>query len=118
MEIAVGMTEGAMKYGRHNYRAVNIRASVYYDAVFRHMMAWFEGEDIDEPSQLSHITKAICTLVVLRDSMMQNKLCDDRPIRSAPFMDEVNQKTERLFHSITNPVAPYTELGRSSTVED
>jgi hypothetical protein len=56
--------------------------------------------------------------MVLRDSMMQNKLYDDRPIKSAPFMDDVNAKTERLFHSITNPVAPYTEVGRPSTVED
>lgn len=31
-EVGVAMLEGAAKYGRHNYRAVGVRASVYYDA--------------------------------------------------------------------------------------
>lgn len=38
-----------------------------------------EGEDIDEESGLSHITKAITSLVVLRDAMIQGTLEDDRP---------------------------------------
>jgi hypothetical protein len=49
-EVGVGMLEGASKYGRHNYRAVGVRASVYYDATMRHLTAWWEGEDVDPPS--------------------------------------------------------------------
>lgn len=36
-EVGVAMLEGAAKYGRHNYRAVGVRASVYYDATLRHL---------------------------------------------------------------------------------
>ncbi len=36
-EIGLAMLEGARKYGRHNYRVAGIRASVYYDAMLRHM---------------------------------------------------------------------------------
>ena len=43
-ELGLAMMEGARKYGRHNYRAVGVRASVYYDAMMRHMMAFWEGE--------------------------------------------------------------------------
>ena len=78
-EVGVGMLEGACKYGRHNYRVTGVRASVYYDAAQRHMTDWWEGQDIDPDSQLSHITKAICSLVVLRDAMIQSKFNDDRP---------------------------------------
>ena len=78
-EIGVGMLEGARKYGRHNYRVAGVRGSVYYDAALRHLTAWWEGEDIDPDSGLSHITKAMCSLVVLRDAMIQKKLIDDRP---------------------------------------
>ena len=47
-EVGVAMLEGALKYGRHNYRAIGVRASVYYDAtVARHMALWWEGEDED-----------------------------------------------------------------------
>jgi hypothetical protein len=78
-EIGVAMLEGARKYGRHNYRIAGVRGSVYYDAARGHLMQWWEGEDIDPDSGLSHITKAIASLVVLRDAMIQGKLVDDRP---------------------------------------
>lgn len=80
-EVGVAMLEGAAKYGRHNYRAVGVRSSVYYDATRRHLDKWWEGEDLDPDSSLSHITKAITSLVVLRDAMIQGKLEDDRPLQ-------------------------------------
>lgn len=91
-EIGVAMLEGAAKYGRHNYREAGVRASVYYDATMRHLMAWWEGEDIDPDSQMSHITKAITSLVVYRDAMIQNMAEDDRPPKSADFYTELNKK--------------------------
>lgn len=96
LELGVPMQEGAHKYGRHNYRAIGVRTSVYYDATMRHMMSWWEGEDIDPDSGVSHVTKAIASLVVLRDAMIQGKVHDDRPPRSAPFMAELNDRTAAL----------------------
>jgi len=90
VEIGVAMLEGASKYGRHNYRAVGVRGSVYYDGVMRHLMAWWEGEDLDPDSGMSHVTKAITSLVVLRDAMMQGKFTDDRPPRALPFFPTLN----------------------------
>lgn len=91
-ELGVAMLEGACKYGRFNWRVSGVRASVYLDALNRHIFEqwWDEGEDIDADSQLSHITKAISTLVVMRDAMIQGMLVDDRPPRSKPFMDRLN----------------------------
>jgi hypothetical protein len=96
-ELGVAMLEGAAKYGRHNYRAVGVRASVYYDALMRHAFAWFEGEDIDPDSGMSHITKAIATLVVLRDAMIQGKLEDDRAPRSAEFFTRLNLQASNIL---------------------
>ena len=81
-EVGVAMLEGARKYGRHNYRDSKVRASVYYDAAMRHLMAYYEGQDIDPDSGISHITKAIAGLVVLRDAEIQGQLVDDRPPKS------------------------------------
>lgn len=92
VEMGVGMLEGTCKYGRHNYRCAGVRSSVYFDALMRHMIAWWEGEDIDPDSGLSHVTKALCTLAVLRDAQMQDMLTDDRPPRSAPFYPAMNAK--------------------------
>ncbi len=89
-ELGVAMLEGASKYGRHNYRVTPVKASIYYDAAMRHLMAWWEGENIDRDSNMSHITKAIASLTVLRDAMMQGKLEDDRPPRTEDFISHLN----------------------------
>ena len=97
-EVGVAMLEGAAKYGRHNYRGAGVRASVYFDAVVaRHMTDWWEGEDVDADSGLSHITKAIAGLVVLRDSMMRGNWVDDRPPRSLPYRAELNEKAAAML---------------------
>ena len=82
MEASLGLAEGMCKYGRHNYREVGVRASIYYDALMRHIADWWEGEDIDPDSGLSHVTKAISDLIVLRDSMLRDNWTDDRPPKS------------------------------------
>jgi hypothetical protein len=112
-EVGVGMLEGASKYGRHNFRSIGVRGSVYYDATLRHLMSWWEGEDIDPDSGLSHITKAICSLVVLRDAMIQDKFNDDRPPKSAEWLPELNKRSEALFNKYPTPVKPYTQADNS-----
>jgi hypothetical protein len=107
-EVGIGMQEGACKYGRHNYRAIGVRGSVYYDAAMRHLMSWWEGEDIDPDSGLNHITKAITSLIVLRDAMIQNKFSDDRPPKSEDWLNALNAKAEALNEKYPSPVAPYT----------
>jgi len=77
-EVGVAMLEGARKYGRHNFREAGVRGSVYIDAAVGHITQYWEGEDIDKESGLSHVTKAIASLVVLCDAMIQDKLTDDR----------------------------------------
>lgn len=108
LEVGVAMLEGALKYGRHNYREIGVRASVYFDAVVgRHLAGWWEREDIDPDSGLSHITKAIAGLMVLRDAMIRGKMYDDRPRGTAGFVQSLNKKTEELLAKYPEPVAPF-----------
>lgn len=110
-EVGVGMLEGARKYGRHNFREVGVRASVYYDALRRHMDYWWEGEDADPDSGLSHVTKAICCLVVLRDAMLQNKLTDDRPPKAdvAAHRAEMQRLVNDLFERYPQAAEAFVE---------
>lgn len=110
LEAGLGMLEGARKYGRHNYRVVGARASVYYDAVIaRHLMPWWEGQDIDPDSGLSHITKAITGLLVLRDSMLKGNWIDDRPICNEIDLAELNRKAAEIIDRYPNAEIPFTE---------
>lgn len=110
-ELAVALHEGALKYGRHNYRVIGVRASVYYDATFRHLMDWWEGTDDDVgESELSHITKAIASLTVLRDAMIQGKYVDDRPPKSPQgWLAALNKRVEALLVKYPTPVGAYLE---------
>ena len=103
-ELGIALGEGALKYGRHNYRGIGVRGSVYYDAAMRHLMAWWEGEDIDPESSLSHITKVMSCMVVLRDGMIQGNWVDDRPPKSPQgWVNELNQKMAGLIQIFPNP---------------
>ena len=109
-EAAAAMLEGACKYRRHNYRIAGVRASVYYDAAMRHLMRFWEGEDIDPDSGLHHVTKAIASLVVLRDSQMIGNVVDDRPPPSNPkWFPEAEQNAKDVLARFPNPLPPYTK---------
>lgn len=110
MEMSLGMLEGDRKYGGHNYRVAGVLASVYYDATMRHLMAWWEGEDIDSVSGLSHITKALSSLAVLRDAMHNNLVNDDRPPKLEDgWIDELNKKAALIIEKYPDRVQPFLE---------
>lgn len=96
--VGLAMQEGALKYGAYNWRKAGVRASIYADALDRHIYKkwWDMGEDIDPDSQLHHVIKGISTLVVLADSIIQGNMIDDRPISSVPYLDGVNNRASQL----------------------
>lgn len=108
-EMGLGMLEGARKYGRHNYRAMGVSATVYYDATLRHIMGWWEGEDIDPDSELNHITKALTALMVLRDSMLMGNWIDDRPIQNPINMSKLNEKAAAVIEKYPDCAPPFIE---------
>lgn len=111
-ELGLAMLEGALKYGRHNYRAVGVRTSVYYDACRRHLDAFWEGQDTDPDSGLPHIVKAIACLVVLRDSQLIGNVVDDRP-PSYPdnWHQKLNEAAANLIERYPNPKEAFIKNG-------
>jgi hypothetical protein len=113
LEIGVAMLEGALKYGRHNYRESGVRASVYIDAVVgRHLNAWQEGEDNDPESNLSHLTKAAAGLIVLRDAQIRGKMVDDRPRGTKGFVEHLNKVAADLIEKYPEPKEAFIADGR------
>lgn len=115
LEIALGLGEGARKYGSFNYREAGVRASVYFDGLMRHVLPWWEGEDLDPDSGLSHITKAITDLIVLRDSMIEGNWVDDRPPAEAntgSYMAPYNEAMGKINAKYPNAVPPFTQARR------
>ena len=120
-EIGLGLLEGGRKYGRHNFRAVGVRASVYFDAAMRHLAAWWEGEDIDPDSGMNHIAKALACLTVFRDAMLQDKWTDDRPPKGrAHWMQDLNKDASAIVDQYPKALEPWTQerMETSELVEE
>jgi hypothetical protein len=114
-ELGLAMLEGECKYWRHNYRASNVRAMVYIDALERHISAWVEGQDIDPASGLSHLVKAMACLMIVRDAQSYGSLIDDRPPAQADpnWMDELNAKALEIVEGNNHLLrGSYTESNR------
>lgn len=100
-ETTRALEEGANKYGAYNWRKEKVLASQYLSATLRHLQQWQEGEDIDIDSGLNHITKAIATLVVFRDAMMNNMWKDDRPPKIEDYSlyrNRVDKKVKKWYN--------------------
>lgn len=113
LEQGLALLEGGCKYGTHNWRVAGVRASVYYDAAMGHLMDWWEGQDLDPDSGLSHVAKAIASLIVLRDAMMREMWNDDRPPTNGRmgWKSEMNVQAGAILDRFPVKVEPYTELG-------
>lgn len=91
--------EGNLKYGRTNWRAAGVKASIYFDACKRHINAWFdEGEDNDPDSGLPHLAHALACLAIIVDAQAAGKLTDDRLIRGGyrKLVEEITPHVARL----------------------
>jgi len=75
---SIGLLDGMLKYGRSNWRASGVRASIYFDAANRHLNAWFEGEENDPDSGVPHLAHALACLAIIVDAQAAGKLNDDR----------------------------------------
>lgn len=122
-EVGMAMFEGGWKYREANYRVIGVRSSIYYDAALRHLLAWWEGEDIDPASGISHVSKAISGLCVLRDCQMQADngsgvdYKDDRPPKShvpmSKLEDQFKAMLSRLQAEHGDRKPPYTEAAKA-----
>lgn len=96
---SVALLEGALKYGRMNWRASGVRASVYIDACKRHLDAWFEGEDRAPDTGSPHLGNALACIAILIDAQAVGKLQDDRAYNGAGYRtlaDSLLPQIERL----------------------
>lgn len=62
----IGVLEyGARKYAPDNWQRVDNARERYYDALMRHVDAWWQGEVRDSESGLHHLAHATCCALFL-----------------------------------------------------
>lgn len=84
---------GAKKYGgSFNWREHKISASIYVSAAMRHILQWFDGQDIDAESGVTHLAHARACLGIMIDAEACGTLIDDRP-NAGPAADLIASLT-------------------------
>jgi hypothetical protein len=76
--LGAAMSNGKDKYDRFNWRETGSTASVFYDAIFRHLADWYNGEDHADDSKVHHLGHIMASCAILLDSEIHGKLNDDR----------------------------------------
>jgi hypothetical protein len=79
--LGAAMSNGKDKYGRFNWRETGTTASVFYDAMVRHLADWYSGEDYAHDSKIHHLGHIMASCAILLDSELHKNLNDDREIR-------------------------------------
>lgn len=78
---ALGMMNGAGKYGPYNWRdpSKKIQMMIYLSALQRHISALIDGEDIAQDSKLPHLAHIIAGAGILADATEGGWVIDNRP---------------------------------------
>lgn len=89
--------EGAVKYGKFNWRVAGVRNSIYLDAIKRHLAKYENGEDVDPKTLVEHLAsiRACCNIIL--DARECGKLTDDRAPR-APTSALIDRLVARVAH--------------------
>jgi len=101
VEVIAALEEGAAKYGPWNWRSQEVNETIYVDAAIRHLMQFLCGEDEDIDSGISHITKAIAGLIILRDAQLHYCTIDDRDHNQLLGLDAASEliRASRAAHA-------------------
>lgn len=81
-EESLAFLEGALKYGRYNWRIAGVRASTYNDAMERHRKRWWNGQDRDPVTRVRELASIRACCAILIDAELMGMLNDDRPPRA------------------------------------
>lgn len=94
LHLGQAMADGNRKYGLVNWRHDPITTSTYYNALMRHVLAWWDGQDDDPKTGIKHLAYIMANCAILLDAAAQGTLTDDRP--------SIKGKTAELIEMMTN----------------
>lgn len=74
------LEDGAVKYGKANWRVSGVSATVYLNAAARHIDQYNEGQEFASDSGVHNLGHAMACLAIVIDAAANGKLIDDRPV--------------------------------------
>lgn len=130
--MALGLKEGARKYGPFNWRVEPVQGRVYLEAALRHLLLLLDGEDFDRDTGVHHGAFVLSTIAIFMDSLVQGTQIDNRALPGrtgdlVAFFNDLpgqNKSKEDLIvgfqrlvpnNLLGSPLAPFKPRKRSTT---
>lgn len=79
MALGAAMQTGADKYGLFNWRDTSVTATVFYNAMVRHLEQWYSGEQCASDTGVHHLAHLMAGAAIILDAEMNEVFKDDRP---------------------------------------
>jgi hypothetical protein len=94
LNIAQAFRDGAAKYGPYNWRKDPVSITTYLDAMYRHIMAYQDGEERSQDADVHHLAHVAACACILMDAASLGVLVDDRP-SPGKASETIAEETER-----------------------
>lgn len=94
---SLALLEGALKYGKFNWRIAGVRATIYIAAMRRHLSKFNNGEWADPQTMVPHLASVIACAGIILDAWLCDKLVDDRPPRH-PLPEAIDKMAGIVTH--------------------
>lgn len=78
LALGTAMQDGVSKYGLFNWRETAVTSTVFYDAMMRHLIAWYSGEDFAPDSGIHHLAHLMAGAAIILDADLHKVLNDNR----------------------------------------
>lgn len=107
---ALAFAEGALKYGKYNWRVAGVRMSIYLDALHRHLAKlqdgeWADGDSLGPDAEgnpqgtgVPHLASIIACSGIILDAWECAKLTDDRPPVNAIASENTDMGQKHIAH--------------------
>lgn len=92
---SMALLEGALKYGRSNWRVAGVRATIYISALLRHTARLASGEWLDPDSGLPHVAHILACAAIIGDAKAAGKLNEDWEVKGG-LVDLINEMTPHV----------------------
>jgi len=79
IEVVKVLMHGSHKYEDHNWQRVPNARERYFNAMMRHVMAWWNDEVNDPETKLNHLAHAICCALFLMWADKEGKHASKKP---------------------------------------
>jgi len=108
---SIGKLNGKLKYGLSNFVATPVIASIYADAIRRHLDKWMAGQEFDESDGVPHFAAMLANIDILLCARAAGTLVDDRPLLIG-FEAEMEKLTPivKALHELHKDKNPHHNL--------